>query len=154
MKLSIEAEPFQSADGQRLITALDTELPLLYAPEQRFGPNLKPQHVEDGRGILLVARESSQAVGCGAIRLIDPRTVEVKRMYVHPEYRGQGVGRAVLDYLEAAARDFGATRAVLETGVHQQAAIALYRHAGFTQVNCWGEYLSAPTSVCFAKELA
>ena len=153
MKLSIEAEPFTSPDGQRLIAALDAELSQIYTPEQRFGPNLKAQHVEDGRGIFLVARESRQAVGCGAIRLIDPRTVEVKRMYVHPEYRGQGAGRAVLDRLEAAARDLGATRAVLETGVHQQAAIALYRHAGFTQVDCWGEYLSAATSVCFAKEL-
>jgi hypothetical protein len=47
----------------------------------------------------------------------------------------------------------GVRRLVLETGVHQHAAIALYTHAGFDRCECWGEYLSAPTSVCYAKDV-
>jgi putative acetyltransferase len=74
-------------------------------------------------------------------------------MYVEPDYRGKGVGRAVLARLEAAARELGVERLVLETGVYQEAAIALYRRAGFTQVDCWGEYTTSPTSVCFEKDL-
>ena len=123
-------------------------------PEQRFGPNLKASHLEEGRGTFLVAREDERAVGCGAIRLLDPRTAEVKRMYVEPDRRGAGVGRALLDALEIAARERGVTRLVLETGIHQAAAIALYRRAGFVQIDCWGEYATAPTSVCFEKNLA
>jgi ribosomal protein S18 acetylase RimI-like enzyme len=48
----------------------------------------------------------------------------------------------------------GVQHLVLETGVHQVAAIALYRRAGFTPINCWGEYASSPTSICFRKDLA
>jgi putative acetyltransferase len=151
--ISIAAEPFDSDDARRLVAALDAGLAELYSPEQRFGPNLKANHLEDGRGTFLVARDGSRAVGCGAIRLLDPTTAEVKRMYVEPEQRGKGVGWAVISGLEAAARQLGVKRLVLETGVHQDAAIALYRRAGFTQLDCWGEYASSPTSVCFDKNL-
>ena len=150
----IAQEPFGSGDAQRLIAALDAGLAELYAPEQRFGPNLKPAHLEEGRGTFLVARDGERAIGCGAIRLLDAQTAEVKRMYVEPERRGAGVGRALLDALETAARERGVTRLVLETGIHQVAAITLYRASGFTEVACWGEYATARTSVCFEKILA
>ncbi len=151
--LSIAAESFDSPDARRLVAALDAALSELYTPEQRFGPNLKVEHLEEGRGTFLVARAGGRAMGCGAIRLLDPTTAEVKRMYVEPDLRGKGVGRAVLAGLESAAGQLGVRRLVLETGVYPEAAIALYRRAGFTQVDCWGEYLSSPTSVCFGKNL-
>jgi putative acetyltransferase len=152
-RLTIAPEPFDSADARLLIAALDTELGALYPPEQRFGPNFKAEQIEGGRGTFLVARDAGRAVGCGAVRLLDPTTAEVKRMYSEPALRGTGVGRSVLAALEASARAFGVDRLVLETGVHQHAAIALYRSAGFSQVDCWGEYASSPTSVCFEKTL-
>jgi len=151
--LSIAAEPFDSSDAKRLIAALDAGLAELYPPEQRFGPNLKAQHLEDGRGAFLVARDSGRAVGCGAIRLNDARTAEVKRMYVEPKQRGKGVGKAILASLEAAAQKIGARRLVLETGSHSPDALALYRGAGFTEIDCWGEYATSPTSVCLEKKL-
>lgn len=151
--MTITAEAFDSHDARRLVAALDAALSELYPPEQRFGPNLKAEHLEDGRGTFLVARDGDRAVGCGAIRLLDPTTAEVKRMYVEPDVRGTGVGWAVLVSLEAAARQLGARRLVLETGVYQDAANALYRRAGFTQVDCWGEYASSPTSICFERSL-
>jgi putative acetyltransferase len=149
--LSIAPEPFNSQDARRLIAELDAGLAELYPPEQRFGPNLKPEQLEDGRGIFLVARLRDRAVGCGAIRVLDPTTAEAKRMYVETASRGRGIGSAVLASLETAARQMGVRRLVLETGVHQGAAISLYRGAGFTQLDCWGEYASAPTSICFEK---
>jgi putative acetyltransferase len=151
--LTVAAEPFDAPDSRRLIAALDAELGALYPPEQRFGPNFKPEQIEGGRGTFLVARERGRAVACGAIRLLDETTAEVKRMYSEPSVRGMGVGRAVLEALEAAARDLGVRRLVLETGVHQHAAIALYSRAGFTRLDCWGEYAAAPTSVCFEKAI-
>ncbi|MFI5281971.1 MAG: GNAT family N-acetyltransferase [Candidatus Dormibacterales bacterium] len=153
MVLSIAAEPFDSPDARRLVASLDAGLAVLYPPEQRFGPNLKAEHLEAGRGVFLIARDAGRAIGCGAIRVLDPETAEAKRMYVEPDERGKGVARAVLEGLEAAARDLGLRRLVLETGVHQGAAISLYRSAGFTQVDCWGEYASSPSSVCFQKNL-
>ncbi len=155
LSLSIAAEPFDSPDAQQLIAALDAALAALYPPEQRFGPNLKPEHLEGGRGTFLVARDRTRrAVGCGALRLLDPTTAEVKRMYVEPDQRAKGVGRAILTTLEDVARKLGVARLVLETGVHQEAAIVLYRRAGFKPLDCWGEYSASPGSLCFEKDIA
>ena len=151
--LSIAVEPFDSDDARRLIAALDAGLAELYPPEQRFGPNLKAEHLEGGQGVFLVARGDGRAVGCGAIRLLDSTTAEAKRMYVEPDHRGRGVGSAVLAGLEAAAKPLGVRRLVLETGIYQYEALSLYRRAGFTQVDCWGEYASSPTSICLEKQL-
>jgi putative acetyltransferase len=153
LSLSIAAEPFDSDDARCLIAALDAGLAELYPPEQRFGPNLKAQHLEGGRGAFLVARDGDRAVGCGAIRLLDPTTAEAKRMYVQPDQRGKGVGQAVLAGLEAAAKTLGVRRLVLETGIYQDAALSFYRRAGFTPVDCWGEYAASPTSICLEKHL-
>jgi|SRR5581483_1500865 len=153
MDVTVAPEPFESEDAQRLIRELDQGLAQLYTPDQRFGPNFNASQIAGGRGTFLVARIDGRAVGCGAIRVLDDTTAEVKRMYVEPELRGRGVGRRVLDELERNARELGVRRLVLETGVHQHAAIALYQHAGFTQCDCWGEYLGSATSVCYSKQL-
>jgi putative acetyltransferase len=149
--ITIAAEPFDSADARRLIGALDAHLSSRYTPEQRFGPNLKPAQLAPGLGTFVIARVEGRAVGCGAVRLLDPTTVEVKRMYVEPELRGRGVAKEILQHLETAGRELGAERAVLETGIHQDEAIGLYRRAGYVPVDCWGEYTTSPTSVCFEK---
>jgi putative acetyltransferase len=153
MRITIAAELFESPDATRLITALDAHLASRYQPEQRFGPNLKSNQLASGLGTFLVARVDERAVGCGAVRLLDPTTVEVKRMFVEPELRGQGIAKEILTHLEAAGRQLGATRSVLETGIYQDEAIGLYRRAGYRQVDCWGEYAASPTSVCFEKSL-
>jgi GNAT superfamily N-acetyltransferase len=129
MNIHISTEPFDSTDARRLITALDEHLAGRYSPDQRFGPNLKPEHV-------------------GA-----DKTAEVKRMYVEPELRGRGVAKEILEHLEKSARDLGVKRLVLETGIYQAEAIALYRRAGFSPVRCWGEYAESITSVCFEKAI-
>jgi putative acetyltransferase len=153
LELTIAPAPFDSDDARRLVAALDAELALYYPPEQRFGPNLKAEHLGEGRGVFLIARQDGQAVGCGAIRVIDPETAELKRMYAAAEMRGRGVGRAVLEALESVAREMGLKRLVLETGTLQHAAIKLYVRAGYKEVDCWGEYASSPTSLCYEKHL-
>src|SRR5207245_8995011 len=75
--ISIRAERFDSADARRLIAALDATLSELYPREQGFGPDLKAEHLEDGRGSSLVAREGARAIGRGASRLLDSATGEV-----------------------------------------------------------------------------
>ena len=153
MEVTIAAEAFDSADAQMLITALDAHLASRYPPEQRFGPNLKPEQIAQGLGTFVVARIDGRAVGCGAVRLLDEGTVEVKRMYVDPGVRGQGVAKQILSHLEGAGRELGAQRAVLETGIYQDEAIGLYRGAGYSHVDCWGEYATSPSSVCYEKAI-
>jgi GNAT superfamily N-acetyltransferase len=153
MEITIAPEPFDSADARRLITALDEHLASRYVPEQRFGPNLKPEQIADGLGTFVIARTDGRAVGCGALRRLDEDSAEVKRMYVEPDMRGNGVANRVLDHLEKVGRDLGVHRLVLETGIYQAEAIALYRRAGFQPIRCWGEYAESVTSVCFEKRI-
>ena len=104
---------------------------------------------------LEIAPEALTSTAAAALmRELGPRVGELKRMYVAPEVRGQGIGRALLARLEVEARALGLTRVVLETGTRQAEALALYRRAGFTEIAAYGEYTaSAGTSVCMAKAL-
>lgn len=103
----------------------------------------------------LVAWQGEEAVGCGAIRVIEPGVGELKRMYVRPALRGRHIGGMILRALETTALGLGCHRLVLETGTRQVEAMALYRRHGFAEIPCWGEYLdSAETSTCLGKDLA
>jgi putative acetyltransferase len=153
VKISVAAEPFDSIEARGLIAALDAHLASRYSADQRFGPNLKPEHLATGLGTFMVARAGGRAVGCGALRRLDEATAEVKRMYVEPDLRGQGIAKEILDHLEAAARAMGIGRLVLETGIYQAEAIGLYRRVGFHPARCWGEYEGMLTSVCFEKNI-
>jgi GNAT superfamily N-acetyltransferase len=141
--------------SRALIQALNAELSEMY-PEpgaNHFG--LDPEQVAAGRGAFLVVRRDGVPVGCGALRTLDARTGELKRMYVDPATRGSGLGRRLVEALEAEARALGLRRLVLETGTRQTAAIALYRATGFEPIPLYGEYTSSPdTSVCLGKTLA
>jgi GNAT superfamily N-acetyltransferase len=153
MQISVAAEPFDSDDARRLISSLDEHLASRYPPEQRFGPNLTPQQIAAGVGTFVIARLDGRAVGCGALRKLDGESAEVKRMYVAPEVRGQGVAKKILEHLESVGRELGVHRLVLETGIYQAEAIALYHGAGYEPVRCWGEYADSVTSVCFEKQI-
>ena len=144
-----------TADVSRaLIGALNAELQALYPEPGATHFSLEPEEVTAGRGAFLVVYDQGTPVGCGAVRLLDAETAELKRMYVAPSARGSGLGRRLVDALEAEARGLGARRLVLETGVRQAPALALYRSAGFGPVPLYGEYVLSPeTSVCLGKDL-
>jgi GNAT superfamily N-acetyltransferase len=144
-----------TADVSRaLIDELNAELRGVYSEPGATHFRLDPEEVTDGRGTFLVVYKEGIPVGCGAVRLIDADTGELKRMYVSPAARGRGLGRRLLAALEAEARALGVRRLVLETGVRQAAALALYRATGFDPIPLYGEYrLSPETSVCLGKEL-
>jgi GNAT superfamily N-acetyltransferase len=142
------------ADAARLIARLDDELSAMYPEPGANHFTLTAHDVAPGRGAFVVARLDGRAVACGAVRLLDAATAEVKRMFVDPAHRGLKLGAAVLTELEAEARALGAKQLVLETGERQRAAVGLYESFGFAPVPCWGEYAaSAVTSRCYAKLL-
>jgi GNAT superfamily N-acetyltransferase len=142
-----------STEAQALITELNAELSARYPEPGATHFLLHPEQVASGRGTFLVAKMDGEPVGCGALRRIEEQAGEIKRMYVRPVARGNGVGRSILAALEDEARRLGMTRLVLETGVRQLEAIALYESMGFTRIEPYGEYLGSRTSVCMAKDL-
>lgn len=101
-----------------------------------------------------VAEDGTEtAAACGALRQIDAEHGEVKRMYVHPDYRGRYASVAVLRALEGDARARGWNRLVLETGPAQLAAIRFYEREGFTQIPNFGYYADSEFSICYGKAL-
>jgi GNAT superfamily N-acetyltransferase len=128
---------------------LDAEEAVDYATLNLLGPDVAPPH-----GVVLVARLDGEAVGCGAVRRLDDGVGEVKRMYVTPGARGRGLARALLAALESAAADLGYRRLVLETGIRQGEAMALYESAGWTRIENYGAYRAASWSRCYEKPLS
>jgi putative acetyltransferase len=140
--------------AQRLIAALNAELSATYPEPGATHFRLDPAEVAEGNGAFLVARIGEEPAGCGAVRRARDGDFEIKRMYAAPPFRGRGVGRAVLAAVVVVARRLGGRRVVLETGVRQAAAIALYERAGYARIPPWGEYAgSSSTSVCMAKRI-
>jgi putative acetyltransferase len=152
--VTVGPAPLASAPAQGLIARLNAELTERYPnPEDRhFG--LTQEQLSGRSGVFLVAALDGEPVGCGALRRLDDATGELKRMFVAPEARRLGVGRRVLVELELRARRLGLRRLVLETGVRQHEAMAMYERAGFERIPCFGEYERSAASVCLGKDLA
>jgi len=144
-----------AADASRaLITALNAELSAMYSEPGANHFGLDPAEVSGKRGAFLIVSLDSTPVGCGAVRLIDAETGELKRMYMAPSARGKGLSKQLVTALETEAKALGAKRLILETGIRQLAALGLYRGMGFQPIPLYGEYrLSPDTSVCLGKDL-
>ncbi|MCU0345330.1 MAG: GNAT family N-acetyltransferase [Saprospiraceae bacterium] len=102
---------------------------------------------------VVVALDGNTPIGCGAFKPFDESTVEVKRMYVLPEWRGKGVAPQVLNQLENWAAELGYGRCVLETGLRMPDAVAFYTKNGYARIENFGQYAGVENSVCFEKEL-
>lgn len=134
-----------------LVDELDAFQKPLYPPESHHGidvPALMQPNV-----LFAVARDGSEAVGCGAVVLNDGWG-ELKRMYVRPGSRGRGVAQGVLAFLESSARRRGFRLIRLETGVSQPEALRLYERAGYLRRGPFGQYGPDPLSVFMEKSLA
>jgi WS/DGAT/MGAT family acyltransferase len=104
-------------------------------------------------GTFLVAMLAGQAIGCAGLRRHGDGAVELKRMFVRVEHRRRGHARRMLVALEDWARSAGYRRVVLETGLAQPEAIALYESAGYAPVPGFGHYKDSKLSRSFARDL-
>jgi putative acetyltransferase len=150
-RLIIAVERPDQADVHALLVAVRRWSEDLYPPESRHGLDLAAY--ERPEVTLFVAREAGVAVGCGAFQRHGDGTAEVKSMFVVPQARGRGIGRAILAAIEHALRG-RITTLRLETGTKQDAAIRLYESAGFRHRGPFGSYRDDPLSVFMEKPLA
>lgn len=158
--LRIERRDLRHPDAVRLVEAVQSEY-----VERYGGPDEAPMDADEfapGAGAFFVGYDlgSQVPVATGAWRWCEPPAgvpegpcVEVKRMYVVPGHRGRGLARVVLAHLEETAALAGACTVVLETGLRQPEAIALYETTGYRTIPGYGYYAGSPLSRCFAKAL-
>ena len=157
-ELAIRRVGIDHPDAVRLIAEVQAEYVVRYG-----GPDetpLDPAMFRDPVGAFFVGYLGAEPVATGAWRrradvavLGTSDTAEIKRMYVGAGHRGRGLARAMLAHLEATALAAGATASILETGLRQPEAIALYESSGYRPVPGFGYYKKAPLSRCFAKLL-
>lgn len=133
-----------------LTRQLDAELRQRYGQQQDL---YTPHNRLDLIDTALLGVVDDQAVACGCFKWLDPQSAEVKRMFVHPEWRRRGYSTQLLIALEAWARELEVQRLLLETGLGQPEAIALYHKLGFTPIENYGPYVSLGNSLCMAKSL-
>lgn len=104
-------------------------------------------------GELLLARAtaSNKPLGCVALRpLMAPTCAEMKRLYVTPEGRGTGVGKALIMEIMAIAKESGYTEIKLDTLRHMEAALGIYKRFGFTE--CEKYYETPMEDTVFLKK--
>jgi DNA-binding MarR family transcriptional regulator len=151
--ISFEAVDPRSDDALTAMTAYFAEL------EHRFSDGFDPGDtlVVDApamrapNGGFIVARSDADVVACGGVLRHDDSTGEIKRMWVHRDWRGVGLGRRMLTRLEQQVRALGYGRIVLDTNDSLTEAISMYQGAGYRSIE---RYNDNPYARCwFAKGL-
>ena len=135
----------------KLVALLDAELAERDGDEHGFYAQFnKPV----GLGGVVVAYLDGEAAGCGAFKKHEDGVAEIKRMFTRTEARGKRIAAGVLKELEAWAAEAGFRECVLETGLKQPEAIALYTREGYDVIPNYGQYAGVENSVCMRKVLA
>jgi len=140
----------ENKDFQNLVSELDADLLIRDGEDHAFYAQFNKI---DKIRYAIIAYDHGKPVGCGAIKEYSPGIMEVKRMYVLPARRGQGIASLILKQLELWAIELNSTRCILETGLKQIEAIALYKKNGYNIISNYGQYANVVNSVCFEKIL-
>ncbi|GEO07075.1 N-acetyltransferase [Adhaeribacter aerolatus] len=100
---------------------------------------------------VVVAQLNGMPVGCGAVKAYTNQVGEIKRMYMRPEFRQQGIASFILKELEKWALELNFKEVILETGKAQPEAINLYTKSGYQVMPNYGQYEHVESSVCMKK---
>lgn len=139
-----------NTDFRQLIVLLDKDLAVRDGDDHAFYSQFNKV---DAIKEVVVGYYNDTPVACGAIKPFSDSAVEIKRMFVHPDYRKQGIAAKVLSELERWAKLLGFSECVLETGKKQPEAIALYQKVGYRITENYGQYIGVDNSVCMKKTL-
>jgi putative acetyltransferase len=143
----------RSAEATALIRDLSAELAERYNFVDDGSGKFRPEDVLVAGSVFLIGWMNERPVACGAVRPLENQTCEVKRMYVVPDCRNQGLAGALLAELERRAQAMGYIALRLETGTHQPDAIRVYERAGYRMIPKFGHYVNDVRSICFEKQL-
>lgn len=138
-------------DFRLLVSLLDAYLAKMDGDEHAFYHQFN--HIDRLKHVV-VAYDGEDAVGCGAVKPFSDGEMEVKRMFVLPEFRGQRIATSILAALENWTAELGYRACVLETGKRQSEAVSLYAACGYHVTPNYGQYIGMENSICMRKELS
>lgn len=124
-----------------LFRAYAKSLPVDLAP-QGFSEELKslPGPYAPPDGELLLAKRGDHVLGSIALKPLEPRVAEIKRLFVRPQARKTGVGRALVSAVLTTAKGCGYREIKLDTLPEMESAIALYKSFGFGPIPPYGSH--------------
>lgn len=137
-------------DFKNLVVLLDAFLKITDGDEHSFYDQFNKI---DALKNVVVFYSDGEAIGCGAFKEYESQSVEIKRMFVHSDFRGKGIAAKILSELELWAKELNYLESILETGNKQTAAIALYLKSGYTIIANYGQYSTVENSICMKKKL-
>lgn len=146
--VNIKRTTGSDTDFRLLITLLDKDLEVRNGDEQAFYTQF---NTVDKIQNVVVAYDGAFPIGCGAFKKYENDALEVKRMFVRPEYRGKGIASAILKELEKWGEELDFYKFVLETGNKQQEAVRLYLRSGYHITPNYGQYAGVENSICMMK---
>ncbi|MFF3323167.1 GNAT family N-acetyltransferase [Streptomyces sp. NPDC002889] len=160
--MHVRTRAFDHPDAVKLNDQVQLEYIERYGDDEGDATPLDASMFVPPKGLYLIAYDDQERpLATGGWRSQDAGPLgysdgdaELKRMYVIPEARGLGLARRILAALEDDARAAGRTRMVLETGIMQPEAIALYASCGYLPCDKFGHYREYESSRCMAKELS
>lgn len=157
MNLKLIRTNSENQDFINLVKQLDTYLKITDGDEHDFYNQFN--HIDVLQHIIVLYK-NEVALGCGAIKKFDTKTnsaqvnsMEVKRMFVLSEKRGQGFAQKILTALEVWAKELGYKKCVLETGKRQVEAVNFYKKCDYKVIPNYGQYKNMENSICFEKLL-
>jgi len=137
-------------DFTELIRLLDNELYSRYGVLQaQYNKYNKVDTIDN----VVVGYIDSEPVGCACFKIFDEDSVEIKRMFVKPGFRGSGIAKMILSELEKWAVEKGFYKSVLETGIKQPDAIRFYTKLGYSEIDNYGQYIGNLNSICMGKRI-
>lgn len=148
--LTLNRTDATNPDFIRLVQMLDADLSFRDGEEHTFFAQFNK--INSIRQVV-VAYVGGVPVGCGAIKPYAQHVGEIKRMYVQPGYRQQGIASRILQNLENWASELNFKSVILETGKAQPEAIGLYTKCGYQLIPNYGQYATVASSVCLRKHL-
>ncbi|WP_158837774.1 GNAT family N-acetyltransferase [Polaribacter sp. L3A8] len=138
-------------DFIKLVKELDIDLGVYYKEEESFYGELN--NIDKIKHTIVAYNKEDEPIGCGGIKEFSIKEIEIKRMYIKPNYRGQGIASIILNELENWSSELNYEKCILETLKEKPYAIAFYEKNKYNEISNFGEYAKAKNSVCFEKTL-
>lgn len=135
-----------------LSSMLDSYLNNLAGGEENRAEYIPYNQPDDIECVVLVYNGDSP-IGCVGFKRYDNESAEVKRVFIKNGYRGKGISRRLMNFLEDKAKEKGYRSLILETGEPLIEAMGLYSSIGYNVIPNYGQYVNMPDSICMMKKL-